>query len=120
MTEYEVSWAINVNESDPRTTIKQALEHMTRPGTTANVFEVREKGGKERVMVIDLGEGDDPIGQPVWNREGTEFGIATGATRKCRMEGCPSRRIVTRWPSGRVTMPCARAMDFGPDGYRIK
>ena len=39
--------------------------------------------------------------------DGTEIGIPTGSTHKCRMEGCNGLRITTKWSDGKITHPCS-------------
>lgn len=52
----------------------------------------------------------------VWNRDGTQRGVRTGATRVCSMEGCTGERIVVRWPDGKITYPCSKGMFERRDG----
>lgn len=51
-------------------------------------------------------------GTPVAPRGGGAEGKLTGGWRRCQMEGCMGRRLGVRWPSGEITWPCTRGMDF--------
>ena len=60
-------------------------------------------------------------GERIYNREGTEFGRTTGATRRCQMDGCGGERLCVRWPNtndSRITYPCDRGLFDREDGYR--
>lgn len=46
----------------------------------------------------------------------TSVGIPTGATFRCRLEGCTGRRITVKWPDGKITHPCSKGMRFSPEG----
>lgn len=46
----------------------------------------------------------------VWSKDRVEQGRATGGERECRMEGCRGRRIVVKWPNGKITHPCTKGM----------
>lgn len=54
-------------------------------------------------------------GTKVYNTAGTEFGLTTGSTHHCRMEGCTGRRVTVKWPDGKVTHPCSKGMETQPD-----
>lgn len=58
-------------------------------------------------------------GQLVRSRDGNSNGVATGATHRCRLEGCTGRRITVRWGDGRITHPCSKAMLFDRNEWRI-
>ncbi len=55
-------------------------------------------------------------GTRMYNREGTEFGLATGGTRKCQMESCLGIRVGVRWPDGQLTWPCSKGLIDRDDG----
>ena len=56
----------------------------------------------------------------IYPTEGDEFGVATGTTRRCQLEGCTGVRVYVRWPDGRLTMPCSKGMSsLGEGGFRI-
>lgn len=58
-------------------------------------------------------------GTRVYNREGTEFGLATGGaarSRRCTMEGCLGVRYGVRWPDGELTYPCSKGLIDRDDG----
>lgn len=56
----------------------------------------------------------------VLTRDGQGIGVATGATRVCRMEGCTGRRLVVKWSDGKVTHPCLKGMRLNKNGsYQI-
>jgi hypothetical protein len=59
-------------------------------------------------------------GVKVWQRNGAVQGEASGHTRKCNLEGCPSHKVMVRWPGGRRTWPCARGLVPYKDGWRIE
>ncbi len=46
------------------------------------------------------------VGRRLWDRGGTEAGVIV-STEVCRLEGCGGPRLVTRWPDGKITKPCA-------------
>lgn len=50
------------------------------------------------------------LASKVWNTTKTEYGIPTGSTRECKLEGCSGVRIAVRWPDGELTWPCSRGM----------
>ncbi len=54
--------------------------------------------------------------QQVYNREGSEYGLTTGAEYPCRLEGCRGWRLGVLWPDGRRTYPCTRGLFVRPDG----
>lgn len=59
-------------------------------------------------------------GIKVFSRDGERIGKTTGATRTCGLDGCGDRRIVVKWPDGRITYPCAGGMRKQADGsFRI-
>lgn len=47
---------------------------------------------------------------------GRRLGTATGANKRCQLEGCRGRRIAVRWGDARVTHPCTRGMEALADG----
>lgn len=57
----------------------------------------------------------DPKGMKVYARRGSKYrktmgpGVVVG-TRSCNLEGCRGLRLITRWPSGKRTMPCTKGM----------
>jgi hypothetical protein len=52
----------------------------------------------------------------VYDREGKDIGLPTGAEYPCSMEGCRGRRIVIKWPDGKITRPCSKGMTVREDG----
>jgi hypothetical protein len=46
----------------------------------------------------------------VLSRNGKIIGVPTGASYPCSLEGCTGRRIVVRWPDGRITRPCTKGL----------
>ena len=55
---------------------------------------------------------DHPKDSVILSTDGKMKGIVTGGQRRCRMEGCPGMRIATRWPDGKLTLPCSRGLVF--------
>ena len=51
----------------------------------------------------------------VWSKDRTVQGKATGGERVCQMAGCNGRRIVVRWPDGKITHPCTKGMEWKGD-----
>lgn len=41
----------------------------------------------------------------VYSTDGTTFGILTGGSRRCQMEGCLGRSFAVRWQDGQLTYP---------------
>lgn len=52
----------------------------------------------------------------VYSVSGTEFGVRTGGSRICGMEGCGGRAVAVRWQTGNMSYPCGRALEARPDG----
>lgn len=52
----------------------------------------------------------------VYSVSGTEFGVRTGGSRMCGMEGCGGRAVAVRWQTGNMSYPCGRALETRPDG----
>ncbi len=46
----------------------------------------------------------------VLSRDGSEHRQPTGSHYRCQQEGCTGRRIPVRWPDGKVTRPCSKAL----------
>jgi hypothetical protein len=50
----------------------------------------------------------------VYGRRGSRLervaGVIVGTPRRCRLKGCLGVRQGVRWPSGRITWPCSRAL----------
>lgn len=60
MPDYRVTWEIDINADSPQEAAKQAWEHMQRPDSTANVFDVVDsKGNTTRVDLLELEEESD-------------------------------------------------------------
>lgn len=59
MKEYRVSWAIEVDGVDAADAAWNALDLMLAPGSTATVFQVRERG-KRKTETIDLSGRERP------------------------------------------------------------
>lgn len=57
-------------------------------------------------------------GTRVYARDG-RVGLATGGARLCSLAGCTGARIGVRWPDGKLTWPCTKGMEYGPDGWKI-
>ncbi len=57
-------------------------------------------------------------GEHIYNREGTEFGLTTGATRRCQMDGCGGERLCVRWPDEHITYPCDKGLIVREDRRR--
>ena len=57
-------------------------------------------------------------GTRIYGRAGSKhadvFGVATGHTRQCTMEGCRGIRVRIVWPDGKATLPCTRGLGPGP------
>jgi len=51
----------------------------------------------------------------VWNANGTAKGRLTGGQRGC-FDGCSGPKLGVRWPDGRMTWPCVKAMFVRKDG----
>jgi hypothetical protein len=114
MPTHTVTWTIDVDAEDPRHAIRVAKEILTDRDSSANVFSVQPEGKKK--ITIDLGDEDNYAGRAVLTRDGAVRGIASGATRKCMLEGCPSQRIRVNWPDGTFSFPCARGLKSHPSG----
>lgn len=52
----------------------------------------------------------------VYSSSGTEFGVRTGGSRMCGMEGCSGRAVAVRWQTGNMSYPCSSALEARPDG----
>lgn len=46
----------------------------------------------------------------VYDRDGKEYGLTTGAQRRCQLDGCTGQRITVRWPDKRITRPCLKSL----------
>ncbi len=57
-----------------------------------------------------------PTGTRVYGLNAIEYGVTTGGTRKCQMEGCLGRRYGVRWPDGKMTWPCSKGLRDRDDG----
>ena len=55
-------------------------------------------------------------GTKVISRTGLHTGHATGAARRCQLDGCRGERIVVKWDDGRISYPCLKGMNTLPDG----
>lgn len=55
--------------------------------------------------------------QRVYDRQGRRFGLLTGASHHCQMEGCCGQRLTVRWPDGKRTHPCTKGMTQRADGH---
>lgn len=51
-----------------------------------------------------------PFQQRVFSTDGSTFGILTGGSRRCRMEGCLGRSLAVRWQDGQLTYPCSKGL----------
>jgi hypothetical protein len=54
------------------------------------------------------------IQKRVYARGGKRYGLATGTTRRCQLEGCCGTRLGVRWPDGKITWPCTKGLGLGP------
>lgn len=82
----------------PEKTNRRGIMHMPRPG-----------------LMPDL-----PVkGMKVWDRAGVVVGHMTGASFRCRLEGCGGLRITVKWPDGGLTHPCTKGVEVHKDGIRI-
>lgn len=52
----------------------------------------------------------------VWDRGHNIYGVATGGTRACALEGCSGKRVCVRWPDGKHTWPCSKGLKQNEDG----
>jgi hypothetical protein len=48
--------------------------------------------------------------QRVFSTDGITFGILTGGSRRCRMEGCLGRSLAVRWQDGQLSYPCSKGL----------
>jgi len=55
-------------------------------------------------------------GTKVQSRDEATTGVATGATYRCRMDGCTGLRCTVKWPDGKFTHPCTKGMWETPSG----
>ncbi len=55
-------------------------------------------------------------GTVVFARDGLVAGVSTGATHRCRLEGCNGLRVTVKWPDGKITHPCTKGMATLPSG----
>ncbi len=54
-------------------------------------------------------------GQRVYTADANSYGLATGSTHLCRLEGCRGLRVSVRWPDGGHTYPCSAGLvERGP------
>lgn len=58
-------------------------------------------------------------GTVIYDRDGTNKGVTTGASRKCNMEGCRSHRVYVKWDDGKTTVPCMAGLEPYKDGWKI-
>ena len=56
MKQYKVKWEIDIEAEGQREAAIEAFRHMQEPGTTANVFSVRENRPYARAVTVDLQE----------------------------------------------------------------
>ncbi len=49
-------------------------------------------------------------GMRVYPRGSASWGLTTGGTRRCQLEGCTGVRVGVRWPDGKITWPCTEGM----------
>jgi len=54
MKTYQVKWVIDVEAETALEAAKEAFRHMQEPGTTANVFGVKEHGKYKPTVTVDL------------------------------------------------------------------
>jgi hypothetical protein len=52
----------------------------------------------------------------VYSRDRKEFGMPTGSSTVCKLEGCRGRRIGVRWRDGKITFPCTHGMKIYKNG----
>jgi len=58
-------------------------------------------------------------GVKVLSRGGTDEGVTTGGSYRCRLEGCTGLRIAVRWKDGHMTYPCSKGMRRSKKHWRI-
>jgi hypothetical protein len=73
--------------------------------------DLRQMLPRIRSGEVDLGWGKI---YRVRSRDG-EIGIPTGGLRSCSMEGCGGRRFGVRWPDGKLTWICTKAIRMEGD-----
>ncbi len=59
---------------------------------------------------------DNTMEKRVYNQSGSEYGILTGNTRDCTMQGCRGLRHDVKWPDGKITRPCGQGLILRADG----
>lgn len=52
----------------------------------------------------------------VYNADGSIKGTAKPHGYRCQMDGCTGKRLVVKWPDGKVTRPCTKGMFTRQDG----
>jgi hypothetical protein len=68
MSEYKVSWEININANSPLNAAKEALIIMQDTGSIANQFYIQDEE-TEDIFSVDLDEEDENAVLPVDNYE---------------------------------------------------
>lgn len=66
-------------------------------------------------MHMDRFNNSSPTGR-VYSSGGETFGVKTGGSRRCGLEGCRGRKIGVRWPNGELTYPCTDGLVSHPSG----
>ena len=69
------------------------------------IMQTRERRGHG--VTID----DDLVITEVRSAKG-EYGVPTGSTRPCRMEGCMGASFAVRWPDNKITWLCTRGLEY--------
>lgn len=54
--------------------------------------------------------------QRIYSEDGTEFAILSGATHRCKIEGCKGDRVSALWSDGKRTFPCTEGTIIRQDG----
>lgn len=57
-----------------------------------------------------LWENPNPSAEFVYSADGKKKGRLTGKERFCCLEGCEGIWLRVKWPGGKVTWPCTKAM----------
>jgi hypothetical protein len=55
----------------------------------------------------------------VWDGDHAQFGLPTGGTRRCQLEGCSGTQVGVRWPDGKLTWPCTKGITTEGDEWEI-
>lgn len=53
---------------------------------------------------------DSAVEARIYSSDGTTFGVKTGGSRRCQLEGCRGQSIAVRWQDGKLTYPCTMGL----------